>query len=342
MPPMPPKRKANDKSDAAASAAAADSPPIIVKIKIEGGKTETTADTAIPIVESSPVIQQSSSSSSSSSSADEQVKKARVEGAVEARAEMTKNISKNLTCSITHELMAYPVVAEDGRTYEKSAILSWLSNHTTSPLDPSTTISAQALFQNRSVADMIEELVATNDMIDVATKAAWQARRDEPQRLFDQGRTLEAASLGHPAAMGKMAHDYYFGKGGFEKDDAKAFDFATRAAKEGDGDGMYILGGCYSNGQGVAVDKVAALKWYEEAAKKGKGHGMYFSGLFYSVGLGCVKDDKKAAAYFKSATDLGQSVSTNELANCYYEGAGVAKNLFGGIGGEWAPLAARN
>ena len=78
---MPPKRKQDDESDAEASDAAADSAPVIVKVKIEGGKTGTTADTAIPVVESSPVIQQgsSSSSSSSSTSADEQVKKARAE-----------------------------------------------------------------------------------------------------------------------------------------------------------------------------------------------------------------------------------------------------------------------
>ena len=40
-----------------------------------------------------------------------------------------------------------------------------------------------------------------------------------------------------------------------------------------------------------------------------------------------MKDDAKAAAYFKSATDLGHKFAMNELANCYYEGAGVEKNL---------------
>ena len=137
---MPRKRnKADKKSNAAASAAAADSPPGIVKVETEDGKTGTTADTAVTINESSPpvVIQQGSSSSSSSSSspssiADEQLTK-------KVRAEMTKNISKHLTCSITLELMAYPVMAEDGNTYEKGAILNWLEEHSTSPLDPSTT-----------------------------------------------------------------------------------------------------------------------------------------------------------------------------------------------------------
>ena len=40
-----------------------------------------------------------------------------------------------------------------------------------------------------------------------------------------------------------------------------------------------------------------------------------------------MKDDTKAAAYFKSASDLGHKFASNRLANCYYEGAGVAKNL---------------
>ena len=46
-----------------------------------------------------------------------------------------------------------------------------------------------------------------------------------------------------------------------------------------------------------------------------------------TVLFGWSRDDTKVTAYFKSATELGQPYAANELANCYYEGAGVEKNL---------------
>ncbi len=41
---------------------------------------------------------------------------------------------KEYICPITHEIMSDPVIAEDGNTYERSAILQWLKEHNTSPI----------------------------------------------------------------------------------------------------------------------------------------------------------------------------------------------------------------
>ena len=244
---------------------------------------------------------------------------------------MTNKIARNLMCPITLELMVDPVLADDDNTYERSAILEHLATDKKSPIDRSTVISLTTLRFSKALYGMIEDLVATGSLPD-DEKKAWHARKkvvdlEKGKTMFAEGRVLDAAKLGHPRAMGMMALRYYEGASGVEEDYAKAFDFATRAAKEGDGEGMYVLGKCYENGHGVAEDDVVFLKWYEEAAKKGDVNGMYSIGQCYSAGIGCVKDDAKAAAYFKSATDLGDCRATNELANCYYEGAGFAKNL---------------
>ena len=53
------------------------------------------------------------SPSSSSSSSDDASKRLKT---------MASNISKHLLCAITEELMVDPVLAEDGRTYERAAI----------------------------------------------------------------------------------------------------------------------------------------------------------------------------------------------------------------------------
>ena len=41
---------------------------------------------------------------------------------------------KSLECPITHEIMTDPVVAEDGHTYERSALVTWLNLSSISPL----------------------------------------------------------------------------------------------------------------------------------------------------------------------------------------------------------------
>ena len=59
------------------------------------------------------------------------------------------NISKHLICPITQELMVDPVLAEDGRTYERKELIKWLATNSTSPLDPSCSIDASQLRSNR-------------------------------------------------------------------------------------------------------------------------------------------------------------------------------------------------
>ena len=239
---------------------------------------------------------------------------------------MTNKILKNLTCPITLELMVDPVLADDDEIYERSAILAHLKTDKKSPIVRSTVIDASTLRFSKRIYETIEELVMTGNLPD-DEKKAWHARKkvvdlEQAKKMFDEGRILDAAKLGHPAAMGKMAYRYYRGNEGVEKDGAKAFDFATRAAKEGDGQGMFVLGKCYRFGCGVAADEVAALKWYEEAAKKGNRNGMNATGQCYSAGVGCVKDDTKAAAYFKSASDLGHYVRFERARELLLRGSG--------------------
>ncbi|CAD7700289.1 unnamed protein product [Ostreobium quekettii] len=45
-----------------------------------------------------------------------------------------EGVPRQLLCPITHELMEDPVVAHDGHTYEKSAIVEWFRNRNSSPM----------------------------------------------------------------------------------------------------------------------------------------------------------------------------------------------------------------
>ena len=59
------------------------------------------------------------------------------------------------------------------------------------------------------------------------------------------------------------------GEGGFEANEEEAFKLYERAAKHGDGDGVFNLGRCYENGIGVARDLIKAAENYAEAKKMG-------------------------------------------------------------------------
>jgi len=66
------------------------------------------------------------------------------------------DIPEDLVCPITQELMRNPVIAEDGNSYEKEAILQWLDHHPTSPLTREP-ISSTVLIPNRVVMRQIQE-----------------------------------------------------------------------------------------------------------------------------------------------------------------------------------------
>jgi U-box domain len=57
---------------------------------------------------------------------------------IEFSSEFTEQISKELFCSITHELMTDPVVAADGFSYERTAIETWIQKHDKTALSPKT------------------------------------------------------------------------------------------------------------------------------------------------------------------------------------------------------------
>jgi len=59
-------------------------------------------------------------------------------------------------CPITQVTMVDPVLASDGRTYERSAITEWLRTHSTSPITRET-MHQQSLMPNYALKSMIEK-----------------------------------------------------------------------------------------------------------------------------------------------------------------------------------------
>ena len=69
---------------------------------------------------------------------------------------MAHQITDSLICPITQQLFLTPVLAEDGYTYEESAIVAWIQQNHTSPMTRKP-LSVEGLHPNRIIKDLIEE-----------------------------------------------------------------------------------------------------------------------------------------------------------------------------------------
>ncbi|KAJ6625922.1 WD repeat, SAM and U-box domain-containing protein 1 [Pseudolycoriella hygida] len=73
------------------------------------------------------------------------------------------DIPLEFICPITHELMRQPVVASDGFSYEKSAIIEWFDRgNSTSPMT-NIELESKDLSENDSLKDKIEEYLKSMD-----------------------------------------------------------------------------------------------------------------------------------------------------------------------------------
>ena len=133
--------------------------------------------------------------------------------------------------------------------------------------------------------------------------------------------------MGLPKAQGEMARRYDWGLDGLEKDLDRFFEWSTKAAEGGDGQGQFRLGYAYSHGQGTAQDFAAALEWYKLAAEQGCAVSTNWVGNTYFHALGDVDQDHKAAfTWYLKGAEAGCKLAQYHVGKlCFYDGQGVRK-----------------
>lgn len=83
------------------------------------------------------------------------------------------------------------------------------------------------------------------------------------------------------------------------------FEKWLKEARQGDVDAQFYVGGCYSNGVGVARDDVKAVACFRVVAKNGDARAQHILGIMYELGRGVPKNLTKAAKWKKMAKDQG-------------------------------------
>jgi TPR repeat protein len=196
-------------------------------------------------------------------------------------------------CPITFSLPVDPVIAEDGKVYERSAIEEWLEQQHKSPV--TNLAMGTKLLPALQVKNMIRVMVTsgalTGDKVD-----AWKLKLEEEEEVAE---TLRKAEAGDGVAMYDLGLWYGHGLKGLAKDLAKAFEWHKKSHEAGDASGTGCLGACYLHGDGVPKCFARANTLLTEAAGRGSKYACFSVGLVYSKGLwGFPKDEKMARRYY--------------------------------------------
>jgi TPR repeat protein len=129
-------------------------------------------------------------------------------------------------------------------------------------------------------------------------------------------------------AQDKGVDDYNKGMKIYVKDHDKAMPWFKKAAKEGNADGMLMLGKLYANDRSeFSHDYANAVKWYQAAAALGNTTAMNSLGYLYEKGIvgyinngdgnTKIQDIELAKVWYQKAADMGDSNGMYSMAQLY-------------------------
>lgn len=210
------------------------------------------------------------------------------------------DVATELRCPTTQELPFDPVMAEDGRIYERKAILQWFSSKR-NPTSPSTGARmGLILLPAIQTKNTIETLVKSG-AIEGELAEAWCRKLADETKV----KKLRAkAKAGDGGAMYDLGLQYEFGKSGLVKDATLTRGWFERSAAARDPSGMACFGQCLLHGTGGSVERSLGLVLVTEAAYLGSNVGAMklargFAGGFW----GLRQDHGRARFWLKKIVD---------------------------------------
>ena len=205
-------------------------------------------------------------------------------------------LADEFLCPITSELPVDPVMAEDGRVYERSAIEEWFATRQQARVKSPITneLMGKKLLPAVQVRNNIKAMVQSG-AISGEKADAWNKRLKEERKVEDTRKRAEggdakamvnlvswygngskgltqdfnkafewskkAADLDHPPAIGQCGMYYLLGAG-VGKNVTHGFIMLGRAAEMGSDWACVQLGDAYANGRDIKKDLAEAAKWY--------------------------------------------------------------------------------
>ena len=201
------------------------------------------------------------------------------------------------TCAITHELPFDPVIAEDGRVYERRAIEKWIkeTDDLKSPL--LNTPMGPKLLPATQTRNVIEQMVRSG-AIDGTKAEEWLKKHAEEEKVKEVRARAEG---GDGDAMHELGTWYYQGRKGLTKDFKQAIGWLQRGHELGHATCTNALGVRYTYGQGVKQDKAYAMSLYGIAAGRGSENGCHNLARCLARGMnGVRKNVREATRWYRA------------------------------------------
>lgn len=105
------------------------------------------------------------------------------------------------------------------------------------------------------------------------------------------------------------------------------FAWFNKAAAQGHLMALNMVGRCYDQGWGVAINKDRGAECFRLAAKRGLDWGMYNYATALTLGEGVAEDKAAALDWFERAAALGNAKAINYVGSFYEDGWVVARDV---------------
>jgi TPR repeat protein len=222
----------------------------------------------------------------------------RLQAADEQALKRVKTVMNSMAdewlCPITQELPVDPVMAEDGKFYERWAIEEWLGKQQRSP--STGTAMGTRLTPLTQVRNTIGQLVESG-AIEGDKAVAWKKKLEEEKKA----KALRAkAEEGDAHAMHHLGICYAFGKYGLRQDRVQARAWYQRAADLHNVPAMAAYGDYLLKGIGGESVPALGLIYCSRAAQAGSNQSAFRLGNVYAKGRHGVPRDTVQAKHWLS------------------------------------------
>ena len=211
------------------------------------------------------------------------------------------DVAADLRCPITQELPFDPVMAKDGKIYEREAILKWFRQKDGDATSPSTgKVIDTELVPAVQVRNTIESLIKSGAIAGEIAEA-WQTKLAD-EKVVKEWRAK--AEVGDGNAMYRLGYWYQEGLHGLAKDEVQARAWYELSAAERDPKGMAMFSSHLLRGIGGPQDNVFGVMNVTQAAELGSEYGAYLLGKAFMTGFwGLPKDPARSRFWLRKVVD---------------------------------------
>ena len=219
------------------------------------------------------------------------------------------SVADEFLCPITQELPVDPVMAEDGKIYERWAIEEWLGKQQRSP--STGTAMGTRLLSATQVRNTVGQLVESG-AIEGDKAVAWKKKLKDEKKL----KKLRAkAEEGDAEAMCTLAWCHKDGQHGLQQDDVQERVWMKRAAELQYTPGMAAYGEILLQGEGGTPIPALGLIYTTLAADRGSRLAAYTLCLAYLKGHYGVPRDTAQAKFWLSKVVDDEGYKYNDLSD---------------------------